>query len=97
MPSIAEEIKESRQILDDLYDDLDSYEFLFESEIMDKEIEDVDSNKLIDDLIDLKNKFDSFMSTNENQDYAEGEEAGFLSASEQIERIIRKYRKDFYG
>lgn len=97
MPTIAEEIKESRKILDDLYEDLDSYEILFESEIMDNDVKDIDSNKILDDLIELRDKFNSYMSTNKNPDFAEGEESGFLSASEQIERIIIKYRKDFYG
>lgn len=99
MSTTAEDIKESREILDELYDDLDSYELLFESEILDNTNDSISDGEsdLINDLIDLKDKFYSFMSTNKNQKYAEGEEAGYISASEQVERIIKKYRKDFYG
>ena len=99
MNTMVENIQESRSLLKEFYDDLDSYQLLFEEEIkIDVPIEeDVVDPSIIDDLIDLKEKFENYRSASDNSDFSEGEEFAFLSASEQVARLIKKFRKDYYG
>lgn len=100
MNTTVENIQESRSLLKEFYDDLDSYQLLFEEEIMEElpsTNNDVIDNSIIDDLIELKEKFENYRSSSKNEDFSEGEETAFLSASEQVARLIKKFRKDYYG
>lgn len=93
MKTIVENIKESREILDDFYSDLDDYEKLFESvssnvfEIVEEETKD---SVIIKDIKNLIEKYNSFMSNNKDPLFAELEEKIYLNVANQLEKLIKK-------
>lgn len=95
MKTIVENIKESREILDDFYSDLDDYEKLFESvssSVVEIE-EEIDDSNVIKDIKNLIDKYNSYMSNSKDPLVAELEEKIYLNVANQLENIIKR-RKD---
>lgn len=93
MKTVVDNIKESRELLDNFYTDLDDYEKIFESVSTIFENEEPKENEIISKIKDLIEKYNSYMSTDKNPSIAETEERIYLNVANQLQKIING--KDF--
>lgn len=95
MKTVVDNIKESRDLLDDFFADLDDYEKIFESvtTVFDDVDEKLEENEIISKIKDLIEKYNSYMSTDKNPSIAEAEEKIYLNVANQLQKIING--KDF--
>lgn len=91
MKSIVENMQESKKILNDFYEDLDDYQELFESiQIIKDEPEELKDDVIIEKLKELVATLNSFVSTNKNISFADGETSAYINCAQKIQQIINK-------